>query len=132
MRYTLKTFFLLLGLSSFSMAQWSQQAKLVSDDGATKDQFGRSVSVDGDYAIVGANYDDGHSGSAYIFIRSGTSWSHYNKLVAEDAAGGDEFGISVAISGDYVIAGAHYDDDGGYRTGSAYIYQIITMNVKFI
>ena len=78
MRYTLKTFILLLGLGSFSMAQWSQQAKLVSDDGATKDQFGRSVSVDGDYAIVGAYYDDdggGNSGSAYIFIRSGTSWS---------------------------------------------------------
>ena len=78
MRYTLKTFFLLLGLSSFSMAQMMQMAKLVASDAAANDEFGYSVSISGDYKIVGAfgNDDVGsNSGSAYIFVRSGTSWS---------------------------------------------------------
>ena len=91
-----------------SGTSWSQQAKIVADDALAGDRFGNSVAIAGDYALVGAQFDDNtgsFSGSAYIFIRSGTSWSHYTKLVADDAAGGDEFGSSVAISGDYVIAG---------------------------
>jgi len=95
MRYTLKTFFLLLGLSSFSMAQMMQMAKLVASDAAGGDNFGRSVSISGDYAVVGAYANDdagSSSGSAYIFIRDGTSWSQQAKLVAGDAAANDYFG----------------------------------------
>ncbi|ETR65111.1 MAG: hypothetical protein OMM_14804 [Candidatus Magnetoglobus multicellularis str. Araruama] len=57
---------------------WSQQAKLTASDGASSDHFGYNVSISGDYAIVGARYDDdngGDSGSAYIFKRDGTTWS---------------------------------------------------------
>jgi hypothetical protein len=104
---------------------WSEQAKLTSSDAATGDWFGWSVSVSGDYAIVGARYDDDNedsSGSAYIFKRNGISWYEQAKLLASDGAFDDEFGISVAISSDYAIVGALYDDDNGSRSGSAYIY----------
>ena len=52
-----------------------------------------SVSISGDYALVGAYYDDDggnrNSGSAYTFVRDGTSWSQQAKLVASDAAADD-------------------------------------------
>ncbi len=127
MRYTLKTFFLLLGLSSFSMAQMMQMAKLVAyGGGSAGDQFGWSVSISGDYKIVGSHKASGggenDSGSAYIFVRDGTSWSQQAILVASDRAASDWFGKSVSISGDYAVVGAYLDDDGGNNSGSAYIF----------
>ncbi|MEP5255318.1 MAG: T9SS type A sorting domain-containing protein [Winogradskyella arenosi] len=104
---------------------WTEQAKLTASDAAYDDEFGRSVAIAGDYAIVGAYRDNdagGDSGSAYIFIRSGNSWTEQTKLTASDAAGGDEFGFSVAIAGDYAIVGAYKDDDAGSHSGSAYIF----------
>jgi len=104
---------------------WSQQAKLIPLDGASSDYFGYSVSMDGDYAIVGAygNDDAGsRSGSAYIFFRDGTSWNQQAKINALDAAAGDEFGRAVAIQGDYAIIGATGDSENGSYSGSAYIF----------
>ena len=105
---------------------WSQQVKLTASDATAGDYFGVSVSISGDYAIVGAYRDDGDgsdSGSAYVFMRSDTTWSQQAKLTAFDAAAGDEFGFSVSISGDYAIVGAWCDDDGGTDSGSAYIFE---------
>jgi len=105
---------------------WTEQAKLLASDRAVHDWFGWSVSIDGDYAIIGARYDDDNgigSGSAYIFIRSGTSWSQQAKLLASDGAEWDQFGYSVSIDGDYAIIGAKYDDDNGKDSGSAYIFK---------
>jgi hypothetical protein len=104
---------------------WTQQAKLTADDAAAGDWFGYSVAINGDLAVAGAHKDgDGgsSSGSAYVFRRSGTTWSQEAKLTAPDAAAGDNFGYSVAVSGDRVIVGAYGDDDGGTGTGSAFIY----------
>ena len=104
---------------------WIEQAKLTASDAAAGDQFGISVSISGDYAIIGAyNDDDGGdaSGSAYIFVRDGQGWTERAKLTASDAAAGDEFGLSVSISGDYAIIGAFGDDDDGSSSGSAYIF----------
>jgi hypothetical protein len=110
-----------------SGTSWSQQAKLTASDASPSqfDNFGFSVSIDGDYAIVGAvgHDDDGtESGAAYIFRRSGTSWSQQAKLTASDAAENDNFGNSVSISGDYAIVGALNNDDAGQASGSAYIF----------
>ena len=105
---------------------WSQQAKLVTADGAAEDCFGRSVSISGDYAIVGAIADDDNgdsSGSAYIFKRDGESWSQQQKLLAADGAADDHFGYSVSISADFAIVGADGDDDNGSFSGSAYIFE---------
>ena len=104
---------------------WTQQAKLTAADGAYNDLFGYSVSISGDYAVVGAYWDDDNgtnSGSAYIFVRSGTTWSQQAKLTASDGAGGDRFGYSVSISGDYAIVGAWGDDNYPYESGSAYVF----------
>ena len=108
-----------------SGANWSEQAKLLPNDGTNNDWFGESVAISGDYAIVGANQNDDkgtNSGSAYVFIRSNTSWSEQAKLLPNDGATGDNFGISVAISGDYAIVGAYGNADNGENSGSAYIF----------
>jgi hypothetical protein len=104
---------------------WSQQAKLTASDAAAIDQFGVSVSISGNSAIVGAWNDDdsgSNSGSAYMFKRSGTSWPQQAKLLAADGAASDYFGNSVSISGAYAITGAYYDDDKGDDSGSAYMF----------
>jgi hypothetical protein len=105
---------------------WSEQTKILASDGAANDQFGCSVSISGDHAIVGAQMDDDkgtNSGSAYIFLWGGTSWSQQQKLTASDGAFGDCFGGSVFISGDLVIVGVRYDDDRGTDSGSACIFK---------
>ena len=105
---------------------WSETQKLTASDGAGFDQFGSSVSISGDYAVIGASYDsdDGfNSGSAYIFERNGAGvWSETQKLTASDAAEFDYFGV-VSISGDYAVIGAYNDDDNGSNSGSAYIFE---------
>jgi hypothetical protein len=98
--------------------------KLLASDGAASDNFGYSSAISGNYAIVGARFDDSSKGSAYIFnVQTG---AELHKLVASDGAGSDNFGYSVAISGNYAIVGARFDDDNGSDSGSAYIYDVTT------
>ena len=72
--------------------------------------FGNSVAISGETVVVGAQFDDGaagfEQGSAYVFVRSGGVWTQQQKLEASDAAAGDVFGFSVAISGETVVVGA--------------------------
>ena len=110
-------------------SNWIQSTKLVASDGSDSDLFGYSVSIsaDGTTALVGAhgNDDNGdNSGSAYIFTRNGSNWIQSAKLVASDGTSNDYFGHSVSISADGTTAlvGAHYDDDKGNDSGSAYIF----------
>lgn len=103
---------------------WTQSSKLTASDGTSMDNFGRSAGISGDYAIVGAPGDDDNgsgSGSAYVFLRSGSSWTQQAKLTPSDGAASDNFGCSVAISGAYAIVGAEGDGDGSYY-GAAYIF----------
>ena len=114
--------------------EWSQVAKLTASDGQGSDQFGRSVSVDGDTVVVGAHKDDAsdtvtNSGSAYVFTKPDDGWNddEYDgtetaKLTASDGAANDEFGFSVAVDGDTVVVGAHKDDDKGAESGSVYVF----------
>ncbi len=104
---------------------WSEQAKLTAADAAAFDQFGQSVSISGDTAVISSPRDDdagANSGSAYVFIRSETTWNEQAKLTAGDAEAGDQLGESVSISGDTVVVGAHLDDDGGTDSGSVYVF----------
>ena len=103
----------------------AQQAKLTAADPAPDDWFGRSVAIDGQTAVVGSVGDDNvgtDSGSAYVFTRSGATWTQEAKLTASDAAGSDNFGFSVAVSGDTAVVGAFGDDDRGLNSGSAYVF----------
>ena len=105
---------------------WTQQAKLMASNAGSSDFFGRGVSIDGDYAIVGAPYEDtggDGAGAAYIFKRSGASWSQQAIILASDAASADEYGWDVSISGDYAVVGARQEDEGGSNAGAAYIFK---------
>ncbi|WP_456406423.1 FG-GAP repeat protein, partial [Thiolapillus sp.] len=109
-----------------SGATWSQQAKLTASDGAAGDWFGRSVALSGDNALVGAFKDDDNgadSGSAYLFVRSGSSWSEQLKLTTSDGAAGDGLGFDLALEGDTALLGANGDDDEGDNAGAAYFYR---------
>jgi hypothetical protein len=101
---------------------WTQQAELLASDGAVGDQFGRCVSIDGDTALIGAWHNNNEMGSAYVFTRSGTTWTQQAKLLASDGAGGDNFGVSTSLSGDTALIGAYCDDDNGQDSGSAYVF----------
>jgi len=107
---------------------WDERIKLVAVDAAADDRFGTSVAINGDFAIVGAPRDDvitGNTGSVYIFGRNEggpDAWGVIAKINASDAAISDEFGTSVAISGDTIIVGTPLNDDAGASSGSAYIF----------
>ncbi|MDR1279974.1 MAG: hypothetical protein LBK99_04040 [Opitutaceae bacterium] len=118
------------GLDSVS-GKVSQRVKLVASDGAADDEFGRSVSLSGDNALIAARYDDdtgSNSGSAYYYkalnSKSGTVTQNV-KLVASDSAAGDEFGHSVSLSGNNALIGAQNDDDKSTESGSAYYYKAL-------
>ncbi len=109
---------------------WGEVKKLVASDGAADDQFGISVSISGDTAIINATYNDiganTNQGSAYIFKQNAggaNNWGQVKKIIASDGATDDYFGFSVAVSGDTAIVGAFGDDVGGaLNQGSAYIF----------
>jgi alpha-tubulin suppressor-like RCC1 family protein len=110
-----------------SGTSWTQQAKLNASDGEAGDAYSYSVDIDGDYAIVGSlNEDPGgtsNAGSAYIYVRSGTSWSQQAKIQASDKEANDTFGRGVTISGDYAAVGADNEDTSGSNAGSVYIFK---------
>ena len=106
-------------------ASSTEDAKLTASDADSSDYLGQSVGISGETVVVGAWGDDDSengTGSAYLFTRSGTTWSQAAKLTASDATAYDYFGSSVGISGDSVVVGARYDDDGGSQSGSAYLF----------
>jgi uncharacterized repeat protein (TIGR02543 family) len=134
-----------------SGATWSQQAFLKASNTGASDQFGRSVAVSGDTVVVGASFEDSStagvnpvsneaafdSGAAYIFARSSGVWSQQAYLKASNAEGGDNFGISTAISGSTLIVGGYLEDsittgvntvpnDAGTATwsGASYIFTL--------
>ncbi|HMV99781.1 MAG TPA: FG-GAP repeat protein, partial [Acidobacteriota bacterium] len=106
---------------------WSQQQKLTASDGMAIDQLGFSVAISGEVVVAGARFDNiganNDQGSAYVFVRSGTTWSQRQKLTASDGAAGDWFGTSVAINGETVVVGAPLDTIGANNLqGSAYVF----------
>lgn len=108
---------------------WTQETKLLATDGGANDRFGMSVTLDGDYALVGSPYDDigtiSSAGSVYVFKKTGMDWVQEAKLIANDISEDSEFGFSVSISGEYAIVGS--PKDGGSNPwdwqGSAYIFK---------
>ncbi|MEW6744764.1 MAG: FG-GAP repeat protein [Planctomycetota bacterium] len=105
---------------------WAQVAKLAASDGAGGDEFGGSVALSGDRALVGAEGDDDHgdwSGAAYVFEKVAGVWTQVAKLTASDGAAYDDFGHSVAVSGDQALVGANLDDDHGSWSGAAYVFE---------
>jgi hypothetical protein len=128
---------------------WSQQAYLKASNTESMDGFGESVSISGDTVVVGANGEDSkatgidgdqtdnslqNSGAAYVFVRSGTTWSQQGYVKASNTGWHDQFGISAAVSGDTALVGAWVEkssatgidgdqsDNSAYGAGAAYVF----------
>lgn len=126
---------------------WNEQAYLKASNSGAGDNFGVSVAISGDTIVVGACYEDSsttgvnsnpddnvaNSGAAYVFVRSGSSWSQEAYLKAANADAGDNFGLSVALSGDTVLVGAGNEasstpgvnsspDNNAVSAGAAYVF----------
>ncbi len=105
---------------------WNLEAILQAAGGAGNNEFGTSVSLDGDVAIVGAAVDDGQgqwAGAAYVFRRIGGAWTQEAALVPADPGEHDMFGSGVDVRGDLAIVGAFSDNDNGIFSGSAYVFR---------
>ena len=85
---------------------WLQSQKLTASDGSAGDRFGFSLSISGDTLVVGAYQQASSKGAAYVFNRSGGTWTETQKLTADDSQGADLFGYSVAVDGNQIGIGA--------------------------
>jgi hypothetical protein len=112
-------------------ATWTQQAYLKASNTDVSDLFGDSVAISGDTIVVGAPLEDSsangapNAGAAYVFVRSGTTWTQQAYLKASNSEAGDQFGISVAVSGDTIIIGAPREDgtsNTAFDSGAAYVF----------
>jgi hypothetical protein len=112
---------------------WVQQSKLVDPISALEDEFGYSVAVSDETAVVGARQDDKrglNSGTVYVFMRQAPTaktleewWKQTAVLTAEDPAIGAQFGHAVDIDQDTIIVGAYGADVAGSDSGAAYIFE---------
>ena len=128
--YALSTIIIIASANSLAAdLGTAQQAYLKPNNSNSDDWFGISVAISGDTMVVGASLEDSNvtgvnngdgtdnsaqiSGAAYVFIRAGNSWVQQAYLKASNTDAGDQFGFSVAISGDTILVGApHKDGDG--------------------
>lgn len=105
---------------------WAEQAKLTPSQGASQDDFGISVSLSGNMALIGSNGNDEigtNTGTAYLFVSTNIStWIEQEKLVAGDGENDDFFGLSVGLSGNIGVVGAPQENSQGENSGAAYSF----------
>jgi uncharacterized repeat protein (TIGR01451 family) len=102
---------------------WTERQMLIAADGEMGASFGRSVALSGDTLVIGATGDDSYTGSAYVFVRAGGTFTLQQKLLASDRAVEDLFGESVSVSGDTVAVGALKGDSPvGADLGTVYVF----------
>ena len=129
---------------------WTQQAYLKASNTALFDFFGTSVAISGDTLVVTADFEDGSStgingdqtkrgaassGAAYVFVRTGVTWSQQAYIKASNTGEGDRFGVSVAASANTIVVGAiaesssatgvdgNQADNSAFRAGAAYVFE---------
>ncbi|WP_295449705.1 Ig-like domain repeat protein, partial [uncultured Thiodictyon sp.] len=123
-----------------SGTNWTQQAYLKASNTQAGDQFGWRVAVSGDTVVVGAPYEDSNAtgvdgnqgdnsassaGAAYVFVRGATTWTQQAYLKASNTGIGDQFGLSLAVSGGTVVIGTDLESsnatgvDGNQSNNSA-------------
>lgn len=108
---------------------WEETAKIYADDGQDGDQFGFSVDISSGVIGVGARWADVEeavdAGAAYLFRKAEGDWTQIGKLTASNAAEGDEFGHSLAMTGPLVAVGANLTDvDGRVDQGTVYLFSV--------
>jgi uncharacterized repeat protein (TIGR01451 family) len=106
---------------------WDEEARLDPPGTARSDAFGSAVALEEDVLLVGAPRDDipggRGAGSAYVFVRTGSSWGLPQKIVAGDPSEDARFGATVAISGDTLVVGAPEAGDG--ESGAVYVFVLV-------
>lgn len=113
-----------------SGTSWSQQAELTASDGVPQDEFGWSVALDANTAVVGATLhtvgsNQNYQGAAYVFVQGGGTWSQQAELSASDGVSYDVFGFSVAVNGSTALLGAYCHpapSQGTCGPGAAYVF----------
>jgi FG-GAP repeat len=113
---------------TFSGGAWTQQARLVADDRVASDELGQSVSLEGDVLLVGSGIADAqaitNSGAAYIFQRTGTTWSQTSKLISPNIRTQEHFGDSVSLRAGEAVIGAYCLNSAACMgNGGAYVFQ---------
>jgi hypothetical protein len=104
--------------------KWSQQTKLPTPSESNGGLDG-AVAISGDTVVAGKTSDapaGANSGAAYVFVRKGSLWAQEARLVADDGAAKDYFGVAVAISGDTIVVGASLESGVATNTGAAYVF----------
>ena len=110
---------------NLSGGAWTQSQVITASDSAANDNLGRSVAISGSRLLAGAFGKNSSQGAAYVFSRSGIVWDSEAKLVAGDAATGDQFGSSVGLlDTTAIVAAPGCDPDGKTNAGAAYIYSL--------
>ncbi len=126
-----------------------QQAYVKASNTETGDDFGHTIALSGDTMVVGAPYEDSgtigvngnpadnsrsDSGAVYVFVRNGSTWSQQAYIKASNPEAGDNFGYSVALSGDTLVVGAlneasaatgvngNPSDNSSPSSGAAYVF----------
>lgn len=111
----------------YSNGSWSYISRITDPGGAVYDQFGTSLAVSGNLAIIGSPWDDNGAsadrGSASFFRANGNSWTFMNKVVDPDGGTNDTFGAAVSISGEYAVVGSPLDDGEFVNQGSVTVYR---------
>ena len=106
---------------------WGQSAKLTPSAPLAWDSFGSSLSLAGEYALIGApaigTISGTYLGYSTIFKNEGGSWTEKSRLTPDDGANNDRFGSAVALHRGLALIGSPLDDDYGEASGSAYIFQ---------
>lgn len=100
---------------------WTEQQKIIADDGEAGDEFGWVLKAQGDYLFVGADEDD-NTGSVYIFKFNGTQYQQIQKLQPA-LSRGSRFGRSLSIFNMTLMVGTPGDDTNGEDAGAVYVYQ---------
>ena len=87
-------------------------------------EFGASVAIDGDIAVIGTPFESAGAGAAYVFERVQSRWSQVQRISAQDAQADAQFGTVLAISGDRIVVGAQQDSQSaGLDSGAAYVFE---------
>ena len=122
----------LLGVNTMK-AQFTQTAKIVSDNREDRAEYGTSVDIASDFAIVGASRETFAEGAAYIYAKDDLGvWSYSQRLTAFDPNEGAEFGGGAKFSDDYlVVAAGRANVEGIQRTGALYIYDYQDNNWEY-
>jgi hypothetical protein len=104
----------------FNGTTWVEEKKLTASNGYSYNNFGYSVAIDGNIAVVGSIGYNSFKGAVYVYKYNGTSWIEQQILTASDAAQSDMLGYSVDIDGNAIVAGA---PGKGISKGAAYVFR---------